>query len=222
MGGNTMSDGGTNKATIVAAVIGAIATAAAAFIGLKAGQVQVNIDMDQQFSAEYSRGYVAGYADGKGSASEGAAIQADNTNNPPPDLTASGKTLLMKEYAPYFSSWGYEKANVMTMTGKAYSNGFTLQNAGTMENYYILINTGKAFSYLEFDLGHIDGSPGRDGTFAFYIDDSYIKTIVKSSKASISHEVVELQHGEILRIEYNTGSVGDSAKFGFANVVLVP
>ena len=90
-----MSDGGTNKATIVAAVIGAIATAAAAFIGLKAGQVQVNIDMDQQFSAEYSRGYVAGYADGKGSVSEGAAIQADNKSTPPPPTVAKQKSFLV-------------------------------------------------------------------------------------------------------------------------------
>ena len=109
------------------------------------------------------------------------------------------------------------------MNGKSYSNGFILESPGTIEKYYLKINVDNKFSKLEFDLGHVDGEPGYDdGTFAFYIDNKYITTITKSPKDLITHEVVELNYGELLRIEYDTGWPGYFDAYGFGNVVLVP
>ena len=183
--------------------------------GFSEGKNEVELSIQSLLTEEYNKGYTQGQED---------QLNLSTTSQPitETETEVAESVFVIPGYPPVADKWGYQESNTMKMNGKTYGNGFILESPGKIEDYYIKINVDNKFSKLEFDLGHIDGEPGHDdGTFVFYIDHNYITTIVKSPKDSVTHEIVELNYGELLRIEYKTGWAGYFDKYGFANVTLV-
>ena len=58
-------------------------------------------------------------------------------------------------------------------------------------------------------------------TINFYVDDILVKTLTKGYQEDITHETIPLNYGKHLKIEINTGRVGNYAYYGFANAILV-
>ena len=197
--------------------------------GYQSGYIDGQVYLAEQMSEEYERGRVEGKREAEMLDESLLADEYNDSNSQDENslkddsLTGTGMIYVMQDCPPVADTPGYEEPNSMKMNGKTYRNGFTLQSPGKIENYYIKINTDNLFSQIEFDLGHIDGGLyPRDGVFDFYIDDKYIKTITKSPKDSVTHEVVNINYGGLLRIEYKTGTAGRFDAYGFANVVLIP
>lgn len=125
---------------------------------------------------------------------------------------------LMDECPPHDVSSTYlYNTDPFKMCGKQYSNGFTMQSP---DKYYALINLNEKFSKLEFDFGHVDDSGDYSATVNIYLDDNLAQTIEKNSDEYVSHETVNLNYAQQLKIEINTGHAGYFGEYGFGNMIL--
>lgn len=107
------------------------------------------------------------------------------------------------------------------MQGEIYSNGFSIY---TSEYRDILFNLQGAYSSLEFDFGHVDNSGDYMCNVNFYVDGILIKSISKNAQDNITHEIIELDYGKILKIEVLTKEKPSASAFcatyGFSNMIL--
>lgn len=149
-------------------------------------------------------------------------VTMDKVNNKIIKGIDLGQTcLLMKECPPYETS-GVFSTNPFTIQGETYSNGFVIFTSDYRD---ILFNLKNDYSSLEFDIGHIDESGDYMCIINFYVDDEYIKTITKNPQDNITHEVIPLNYGKILKMEVLTKKEPTAspmcAKYGLSNMILV-
>lgn len=115
------------------------------------------------------------------------------------------------KYKEYHSTDG----NFFQMGGKNYSNGFTLNDGGG----FALINLNGEYSTLEFETGHVDGSPMYDDTLEFYLDGEFLKEIEVKAEGSVQKVSVPLKHALQLKIVF-TGPYRHNTYCGIANAIL--
>ncbi len=109
----------------------------------------------------------------------------------------------------------YIEIEPFKMQGITYANGISVWSANN-STYFSLFNLNGKYSKLEFDIGHVDKSGSNDGIISFYIDDKLCSTITKKALDGLSHEVIELNKGNILKIEYST----KCTVYGLANMYI--
>lgn len=123
-------------------------------------------------------------------------------------------TYLLDVCQPY-EKLGFTTPTAFAMSGKTYSNGFTLHGGG---NAYF--NLDGKYSVLEFDLGHVDGylmtgSADWDGKgYNIYLDGRLAKTITVDPEAMVKHYQIPLNNALQMKI---VGDMGEG-RYGFANV----
>lgn len=122
------------------------------------------------------------------------------------------KGYLVNLCSPYQSN-GYDTPAVFKIAGDEYTHGFTLP----CHNGYALFNLKGSFDTLEFDLGYVSGNK-VDCLINFFTDGQLTRTIEMGCEDLPQHFQVPLDSALQLKIEMSPG--GNTARYGFANVVL--
>ena len=123
--------------------------------------------------------------------------------------------LLTRQCEPY-ESYDYREAESFMMAGEEYSNGFELHSVSS--STYALFNLGGKYEYMEFDIGHIDGTSMSGATFVFYLDGEKSESITVKAWSLPSHYKVELKKAKQMKIVCEDASSYPS--YGFANAVI--
>lgn len=132
---------------------------------------------------------------------------------------APGQVTYLLDVCKPYESYEFETPTTFTMTGKTYSNGFVLtcNTIYTDGQGYAMFNLNGAYSTLEFDFGHVDGTDmyEDDGHYYFYLDGKLVKTISPNAEDMVKHYKMSLNNALQMKIVCD---LGNSAKYGFANV----
>ncbi len=128
-------------------------------------------------------------------------------------------TYLLDVCQPY-ESYEFHTPTTFTMAGKMYSNGFILacNPYWTEGEGYALFNLNGAYSTLEFDFGHEDGTDLEDGgNYYFYLDGKLVKTITPHPEDMVKHYKISLNNALQMKIVCD---LHNSARYGFANAAI--
>ena len=83
---------------------------------------------------------------------------------------------------------------------------------------YALFNLNGAYSTLEFDFGHEDGTDLEDGgNYYFYLDGKLVKTITPHPEDMVKHYKISLNNALQMKIVCD---LHNSARYGFANAAI--
>ena len=119
-----------------------------------------------------------------------------------------------------YESEGYSAPTSFQMNGKSYANGFVLSGTDYNGNYALFNLEGK-YSYMEFDLGHIDGDNMYDGAYNIYLDGKYSETIQISAESMVTHFEINLNNANQLKIVVcHPNTYIWDVGYGFANVTV--
>ncbi len=125
---------------------------------------------------------------------------------------AVSSVYLMDVCSPYKGIW-YSLKDSFIMSGQTYKYGFTMGDEG---NLYF--NLGGKYEWIEFDVGHEDGSGMSDLNIHVYLDGELAETIRGIATEPPRHISFPLDNANEMRIEleyadYNPG-------YGFANIMV--
>lgn len=131
-----------------------------------------------------------------------------------------GKINYLVDVCPPYETDKYEEyhstdGNFFQMGGKKYSDGFTLNDGGG----FALINLNGEYSTLEFETGHVDGTPMYDDTLEFYLDGEFLQEIEVKAEGSVQKVSIPLKHALQLKVVF-TGPYRHNTYCGIANAIL--
>lgn len=209
-----MEEKGNNKATIIVAIIGAAATVIAALIGIKAGQVQVNIDMNQQFSVEYSRGYAEGLALADEEYSKGySSGYADGK---------SGKTQEQITTSAKYNSTSTPLSQLVLIDSKEYSriddlftDSFGDIYDGALQfdaskNSYAVYNLKGTYNYLSGAVVATEKTgSGASMTILIYADDELVYSYTGLTKVTEKVSFVDIDVSNKSKLTIKTANTGE-------------
>ena len=125
---------------------------------------------------------------------------------------------LMDVCPPYLTSnyAEYKNGESFTMSGKKYSQGFTLNGMGS----YAIFNLNGQYKELELDIGYIQTSDwNKTLLLKIYLDDNLVEEKSISYTDLCKKTVLPLKYSQQLRIECNKVSNSD-VMIGFGNITV--
>ena len=122
------------------------------------------------------------------------------------------------DYCPPYQTSNYKefrstKGESFNMSGKKYSDGFTLTYGGS----YALFNLDGKYSSINFTVGHVDGSRALDRTVSFIVDGDVVRELEINSDDLAKTMSIPVEYGLQLKILANGGS---TANTGFADITV--
>lgn len=137
-----------------------------------------------------------------------------NTNTVYIGTNLGQETFLMDVCPPYEDA--YVRTQTMTMSGKTYGHGFSMENT---TRAYAYINLNGNYSTMEFDFGACDGDTEYTMSYEIYLDGQLIKTITHEPGEMVEHVSIPLNNALQLKIVGAGGAYyGDYC--GFANITV--
>lgn len=130
---------------------------------------------------------------------------------------AGNAAYLLNVCPPYEKSFHYKEDASFNMSGTKYTNGFTMY-----QNGYAHFNLNGKYEYLDFDIGHIDGTSMESyDECNIYLDGKLAKSIDLSPDMMPTHYKVELKGAVQMKIEIvkKLSSIW-TASYGFANIMV--
>lgn len=118
------------------------------------------------------------------------------------------------EVCPPYETLRYEKPAVFYMAGNSYE-GFVLDYES-----YVYFNLEGKYSFLELDLGHIDGTGMASATITFYLDGKATLIVEVKADELPKHIIVPLNGAAQLKISLNADFMLNHPKYGFSNLTL--
>ncbi len=123
----------------------------------------------------------------------------------------------LNECKPYESN-GYEEfvsGRTFAMASEDFTDGFRISAS---DSHYAIWNLDSKYGYLEFDIGHIDGSQMSDATIEIYLDGALYKSINVKADGLPQHIGIDVSGVKQLKIKavyaYRQPSIG------FGNVII--
>ena len=114
-----------------------------------------------------------------------------------------------RNYSDYTGNYGFY------MSGKEYTNGFTLYSYGDTDKGYVDFNIDKNYKNLTFIFGHKDSTGMNDGVLRIYGDGVLIKEVEATASALPREISVNVENVSILKFELVTNS---SAYYGLGKI----
>jgi len=125
----------------------------------------------------------------------------------------------------------YEKSNCIEYTssngksfkisGKKYTNGFTIGDHYTTNSGHIFFNLNGKYSLVNLDLGRVDGTAEKDGIVRFFVDDKLVKEVEVKANDLCQHITIPLNYGMKLKIEVPSNDMFyPDPVTGFANIIV--
>ena len=115
-----------------------------------------------------------------------------------------------RNYSDYTGSYGFN------MSGKEYTNGFTLYSYGNTDKGYADFNIDKNYKTITFIFGHKDSTGMSDGVLNIYGDGVLIKEVEASASDSPQAITVNVENISILKFELTTSN---TAYYGLGRIM---
>lgn len=135
------------------------------------------------------------------------------------------KAYLMEVCPPYEKSncteYTLSNGKSFQMSGKKYTNGFTVGDHYTTNSGHILFNLNGKYSSINLDLGRVDGTAEKDGAVRFFVDDKLVKEVDVKASSLCQNITIPLNYGMQLKIEIPSNDIFyPDPVTGFANIIV--
>ncbi len=136
-------------------------------------------------------------------------------------IEKSKPKLFMDTVTPYEKS-DYSTPSSIVMAGVTYYSKTFVMRCNYDNNTYALYNLNGQYQTLEFDLGHIDGSPMYDVNVTIYLDGE-VNTVINAKAQDLpKHHIINLNGAKQMKISVTraTGGRYDYPQYAFVNAFI--